>query len=391
MRSRRHVVSALLLATFCQPLLYAQEEQWLQYRHSREAQGILRDIALQSLEIAESRPQAVGLPDLQDEEPIFAKWSTPMAEAGFLWLVLDRSSPHGLPDRLYIDSDGDGALDDEKPVKAYRTDTRWSYFGPVKVLFEGEDGPISYHLNARYYGREGYQRLYVNAGGWYEGTVTVAGQQLHCILIDQNANGVFADQALSFGDADRISVGQKDNPQFRFMGQFLQMGDSLYEMEVARDGAFVVFSQAQGVEYGEVGLPAGITGFCAGGPLGQFDCDPDNGTVRLPVGQYRIEHWAMARKDDAGHNWQVKGQSFGDKGVFQVSSAAKTELQVGEPLVSRLRVDRSGEKYSFNQELRGRLGERIELLRNGTRPRAPKLQVRNKTGSYDRTFNFEYG
>ena len=35
--------------------------------------------------------------------------------------------------------------------------------------------------------------------------------------------------------------------------------------------------------------------------------------------------------------------------------------------------------------------ERIELTRNGSQPRAPKLHIKSKDGSYDRSFNFEYG
>jgi len=127
MRIRCHFLCFVLVPVLLWlPLVCAQEEQWLQYRYSREAQEILRETGLQSLEFLESRPEAVGIPELQDKEPIFAKWSTPMAKEGFLWLVLDRSSPHGIHNQLYIDSDGDGALDDEELVKAYRTDTRSS-------------------------------------------------------------------------------------------------------------------------------------------------------------------------------------------------------------------------------------------------------------------------
>jgi hypothetical protein len=391
MKSRYCVVSILLLNAFCLPFVYAQEEQWLQYRHSREAQEILRQFGSQMLVLVTSRPQEVNLPELADKDPIFAKWATPMVQAGYVWLLLAKSSPQGIHDQLLIDSNCDGRLDDEEPIKAYRMDTRSSYFGPVKLVFDSDDGPISFHLNLRYYGQENYERLDVYAGGWYEGTVTVAGQQLHCVLADQNANGAFDDKALDFSQADRISVGPKDNPQFRLMGKFLGIGKALYAIEASRDGAFVVFSEAQGVEYGELGLPKGITAFGAGGALGQFDCVPEAGIVKLPVGEYKVEHWAITRKDKQGHTWQVKGQSFGKKGVFQVSSAQRTELKVGEPLLAKLQVSRNNTQYSFNQTLKGSLGEGIELLRNGTRPRAPKLHIKNKTGSYERTFNFEYG
>lgn len=391
MRSRSHVLLTSALVLFCLAAASAREEQWLQYRHSRESQAILRQIGTQRLEMAESPPEGVNLPELADKQPVFAKWPTPMVPKGFVWLALVRSSPQGFHNQLYIDSDCDGRLEDEEVIQAYRLGTYSAYFGPVKLVFESNDGPISYHVNLRYYGREDYKRLYVHAGGWYEGTVTVAGQQMYCVLADHNTNGAFDDSALDAGQADRISVAQKDKPQFRYTGQYLGLGETLYELQVCRDGAFVVFSPAADVEYGEVGLPKGISSFSAGGPLGQFDRVPEDGSVKLPVGEYRISHWTTERKDDQGHVWQVKGQSFGEQGVFQVSSAKKAELKVGEPLVATLKVNRGSRQYSFNQELKGSLGEQIELLRNGTRPRPPKLHIKDKTGTYERTFSFEYG
>jgi len=56
-----------------------------------------------------------------------------------------------------------------------------------------------------------------------------------------------------------------------------------------------------------------------------------------------------------------------------------------------LKARKSGSGYSFSQNLLGQLGERIELTRNGAQPPAPKLHVKNKDGTYDRTFSFEYG
>ena len=69
-----------------------------------------------------------------------------------------------------------------------------AYFEPVKLVFKGEDGPISYHLIVRFYqfGQERAQLL-AGAGGWYEGKVTLAGKKRRVQLIDNTVNGVFND------------------------------------------------------------------------------------------------------------------------------------------------------------------------------------------------------
>lgn len=370
-----------------QVLVYDQTEQGIQYRYSREAQDILKQAGIQIIASMASQPEGVTLPDLGGKKTACAKWATPMAKAGYRWLLLANENPK----QLYFDSDGDDRLDDEVPLKAYRRDTHSSYFGPIEVVFETEDGPASYHLNIRYYGYEGEQRFYIYAAGWYEGMVTIGGKQWTCALVDQNVNGIYDDRSLDSSQADRISVSAEGAYQFRLVGKYLQLDESLYEIEVSRERPFVVFTEAQGVGLGEVHFAEEISSFRAGGPNGQFDCIPKAGVVKLPVGQYRIEHWATSRKDNKGYTWQVKGQSFGDTGLFQVSAAQKTELKVGEPLVANLRVSQRGNSYNLNQELKGGLGEQIELLRNGIRPRPPKLHIKDKTGAYERNFSLEYG
>mgnify|MGYP006865143306 CR=1 FL=1 len=149
MRTRWYVALILMLNTVWLPFVCAQEEQWLQYRHSREAQEILRQFGGQMLGLITSRPQEVNLPEVADKDLVFAKWPTPMVERGYVWLLLAKSSPQGIHDQLYIDSNCAGRLDDEEPIKAYRMDTRSSYFGPVKLWFDSDGRPISLHLDLR--------------------------------------------------------------------------------------------------------------------------------------------------------------------------------------------------------------------------------------------------
>jgi len=74
------------------------------------------------------------------------------------------------------------ALDDESPVKCIRREDNESYFEPVKLVFKGEDGPISYHLICRFYqfDKQRGQLLTGRAGRWYEGNVTLAARNDAC-------------------------------------------------------------------------------------------------------------------------------------------------------------------------------------------------------------------
>jgi hypothetical protein len=388
MKSKRYcqliIGIAITIATLSAP---AQDAQWLQYRSVSEASSVVRDIGLQMLSPVGEKPAGVMLPAFTGSEQVFAKWTTPMVAAGYLWIAVDGRN------KLFIDSNGNGHLDDESAIEAYGSDQDSFYlFGPVKVVFQGQDGPVTYHLNIEFYDRPDVKRLLVRTAGWYEGTITIAGQKKQCMLIDYNANGAFNDRSVNFGECDRIQIGGTEAQETRFVGNYIEVDGTLYSSEIARDGAYVKFAKAEGVKVGTVRLPESITELAAGGENGLFILKPEKGQCTLPVGKYRIEHWTIQRSDDKDAEWKLQGAYFGDAGVFDVNEARAAELSIGEPIICTLQASqREPENYYFRQELKGRLGERIELTRNNARPQPPKVRIKNKDGEYDRTFTFEYG
>jgi hypothetical protein len=373
----------------------AQDEQWLQYHSEREAQRIIGDMGTSNPTVLSEKPQGVELPDFKCNDPFFARWTTPMVEAGGLWMAFDRQNKQGRPyDLLYIDSNVDGNLADESAIASYELDysrDRRTSFGPVTVIFKSDDGPITYHLNVQFHNYIARRYLYVRSAGWYEGTIDVAGVKKHCVLIDQNANGTFDDKSLEAHKCDRIRIGKKGERDTRYVGNLIEVDGVLYRPEIARDGAYIKLTKDENVKFGNVRLPESITEFSAGGENGLFTLNPEKGTGSLPVGRYRINYWAIERKDERGKKWNLRGDTLSQKDDFDITADNETELSVSEPIISTLKARRSGSGYSFSQNLQGRLGERIELTRNGARPPAPKLHIKSEDGTYDRLFSFEYG
>lgn len=389
MGKRTHVFITMAIGAFVMmSVARAQDEQWLQYYCQREAGRIVGNIAETTPQITAERPQGVEMPQFAARMQLFAQWSTPMVKSGRLWISLDQSPESGLWDRLYIDSNSNNRLNDEKAVKAYGIRQYETLFGPVKVVFEGEDGPIVYHLNVRFYSSGQTRRLYISSGCWYEGDITVAGTKKRCVLIDHNSNGTFDDKAFGSRDSDRIRIGKGDTG---CVGNYVDIDGVLYNPQIARDGAYIKLAKAENVEFGKILLPETITEFSAGGENGLFTLKPEEGGASLPVGKYRIRDWIVERKDDQGRLWQLKGAGFTARSSFEVNSAGQTELSMGEPVVSFVSARESNGTYSFSQELRGRLDERIELTRNGAQPQAPKLHIKNADGLYDRIYSFSYG
>ena len=108
---------------------WAQPEQWLEYHTGAE------QLAYKLIEGTTNPPPGVALPKL-NAAPFFARWKTPMDPAGGRWLCLDRSRKAGTYDRLFIDSAGNGRLDDKTPIQA-TTQTYMANFPPVRMVFKG--------------------------------------------------------------------------------------------------------------------------------------------------------------------------------------------------------------------------------------------------------------
>jgi hypothetical protein len=335
----------------------AQDEQWLR---------IVGDMTMVRPASVSGKPEGVQLPQFKAAEPYFAKWSTPMVTDGYLWMALDRAGDSGPWDQLYIDSNADGRLDDETAVAAYRTDGSYTYFGPVKVVFETEDGPVSYHLNLRVYTSNGkIRQTYISSGGWYEGEITVDGQKMYCMLIDYNANGTFSDASRDPSGCDRIRIGPKNTRDTGYVGKYIEVDNTLYQAEIARDGAFVKLAKADSVKFGNVRVPETITEFSAGGENGLFTRKPDKGLLSLPVGAYRVNSWSIERTDDKGMKWQLQGRYFREGGDFEVAEGTETSLEIGEPVTTSLDVRRNGDNFEFEKALRGSLGEYVTITRGG--------------------------
>ena len=367
----------------------AAAPQWLRYHTHREAERVVGEVSTIHVEMLTEAPEGVKLPAFKHREPLFAKWSAPMAKDGFVWMAFDGKRKRGPHDRLIIDANGNGDLSDDETAKAFSAHQYGSQFGPVKVVLPGEDGPVAYHLHANCYSQPNYRRLYIQPACWYEGDVRIGGKVWRCQLVDYNANGTFDDSSAKASQMDRIRLGKGDDFETHFVGKYVQVDGALYEVATARDGAFVSFTPRTDVPMGMVRLTTQVTRFRAAGENGLFAVEPVEGTGRLPAGTYRLDRWELERKDERGAVWKAQGSACPNP--FVVREGKTTELAFGEPLTATVKATKTGTTHQFSQSLRGSLGESVSLTRNGSRPSAPKLRIANAARDYDKTFTFEYG
>lgn len=385
MKTQRCLFLALTLlsASLAPGSARAQSEQWLKYIFTSEPK------AYRWIELSTNAPAGVALPQLQ-AVVLYGCWTNELDARG-RWFALDRSVKTGLQNRLFIDRNGDGRLADEAPLVASMRDENSATFAPVKLVFKGEDGPLSYHVIPQLYQLEKDRvQLLLGSGCCYEGTVSLGAKKQRVQLIDQNVNGVFNDLGDEPRNADRISFLNRED-QDRMLGQYVEFEDQLFALEVARDGAFVKVRPATDVRVGKVRVPDGLVQFAAAGKMGHFIRKPDQGEFALPVGKYRVEGWRMERKDAQGSKWFLSGYGFGPRADFEVVPDAPVVLKPGDPIRTQLSASETKGQFSFSLRMLGSFGESVELYKGETRPRAPQLLLTSSEGTFRSTNTFEYG
>jgi hypothetical protein len=379
MKSRLILMALALAGT-----AFAQSEQWLEYHTGTEVRSSTW------VEVTTNPPPDVALPQFAGR-PRFFRWTTPLDPSGGRWICLDRVRKSGPYDRIYVDSNGNGRLDDETPLSSRRTDQYYAYFNPARLVFKGEDGPITYHLSLRTYGSGNEAELVLGSGCWYEGVVTLDGKKTRLQLLDGNINGTFNDLSSNPYDCDRVIV-EGDKGGERFLGKMIEVKGQLFRIEAARDGAFVKLQKAENVALGQVRVPDTISEFTAFGTNGQFIRKPEQGAFTLPAGKYRIYGWKIERKDNKGAKWELSGYGFGEPSAFDVAEAKPATLAVGEPVRAVFQIaEQTNQPVNFRLAFRGRYDEQIQILKGGQRPAGPKLFVATLDGSLRYTNTFEYG
>jgi hypothetical protein len=392
------------MAAGSSPSSPSDQEQWLAYRVGAPGEGPAGATSGQMLDLSNQKPDGVELPTFVSPQPLFAKWKTPMAPAGFLWIALDSSKEDGAYDRLFIDTNADGRLSDEKPAIATYAqrvknaqslkEMQSSFFATVKVLLPSPDGPVAYHLNASLRIQDTKAQLLTTAAGWYEGAIQVGGRQHTCVLFDADCNGAFDDAREDFRQSDRIKIDNAPEAAIGRVGKYISVDGKFWSLQVARDGAWVRFIEPKDLTLGVIRVSGGVARLGVGGASGLFVLPVENGQASLPVGAYRLNRWELQRKDAAGAVWTLSSEAPPTAPAFTVAADKPVTLDLGEPITSTVTVrGPENREYSLTAEgLTGRLGERVTLTRGqGSSVEPPHAVFRNADGSYERRFTFEYG
>ncbi|MFT5154821.1 MAG: hypothetical protein ACI841_004829, partial [Planctomycetota bacterium] len=205
-------------------------------------------------------------------------------------------------------------------------------------------------------------------------TGTVRGKKL--TLIDQNGNGRFDD----FGrDAIVIGKGQAAS----FLSRIVNIGDSLYEVEVSTDGTNITSEPFAGETArldvnknwdGNGTLAAAI--FVSKSRDISFDAaSAKKGGMLVPTGEYRL---TSGYAEKGGESVRI---AAGRMPAVDLAANAKHEVQWGGPVTMEFSYRVKGESISVSSDLKffGNAGEEYHTFQPNAK--SPKIMVKDaKTG-----------
>jgi hypothetical protein len=177
----------------------------------------------------------------------------------------------------------------------------------------------------------------------------------------------------------------------RYLGKLLEVGDEIYRIEVARDGAFVKVQKADDLVFGSVRFPGSIAELVAFGENGHFIRKGGKGAVKLPVGKYQTQSWTIKRKDSRGATWQLTGEDFPESARFEVADSKPVTLDIGEPIRAVLSHADATNEVSFDLAFKGKLNETVSIQKGDQNPPPPRLVLASLDGTYRVTNTFEFG
>lgn len=416
------MTGALLLLVFCVVSVpaYGQGEFKLKYQEFKDESHSLVNFGRQWVQRAREKPTELkGLPDGLGSKAGYFVGHPDGTKTLQLFMAVDP----GNPAKLYIDTDLDSDLSDEKALTATVRGTT-ARFGVVSVKSaDAKDAPamrfaVYAHQRGTVHGatitglvvqpRDDVQSdapfiyLYLSPAGFFSGEATFGEDTYAIVLMDGGLDGRFGKTpgAGARGGNDFLAMdlngdGRFDQPAGELMplGGMVRVGNSYFSVEVEADGSAVRFEDAK-PKLGTLDAESPDVRLSVSSSNGFFRLEGSDGSWQLPVGRYSIAMLQLGSKDEEGVEWTLQCLRPPEKlRQFEIREGETTSLEIGPPLTLATTTSKKGKTVSIGLELTGRAGEPYlpGVEKNGKRQDAPTLKILDENDKELASGSFRYG
>lgn len=311
------------------------------------------------------------------------------------------------PPRLYVDTDADGDLTDEKPidVKVARGQVAYTTLA-VHVPGGPEDTTVRIGLYG-YADLRSYVYLRIAPAGYVRGDVELGGVKRKVAIVDANLDGRYdglatpetlndssASDQIAFGvPKEERGAGQGEETEIAPLSRVVHVGDAYYAVQLAADGSRIEFTATK-PQFGTLDVQCADLHLLLHSEMGTHVLS-GGGSWPLPAGTYALADMRLRRTDADGTQWVYEGAAWnaGKLARFEIRAGKTTTITAGPPLTLDTSVEWRGDTAAIGLTVVGRAGEQYVggVSKNGTALGAPKATIVDRSGKELASGAFEYG
>ncbi len=403
MRTAGRSILIVLFLCAVQSVAWAQGKFALKYEEIEDDADALMRVSGSYQQTVLAKPSELKvLPEGLSEEVSYLVMPIGGREVVF---VLDTGSEKA---QLYVDTDADGDISDEKPISGVGRGLQVS-FGTVSipVLIEGVKTEIRLGIAGWLWGN-GQASLNFYPGGVRTGEVELGGESYKLALADKNLDGRYdgslkPDSPAYSPSGDYIAIDFNRNGEFDRdassmeifpLGRMAQVGNSYYSTEPAPDGSMIEIREVK-PKFGTLDIQNPDMELRLISDAGPYNLSGSDGKWQLPAGNYIAKMIQLKKKDDAGSLWRLEcyGREAGKLARFEIREGETLKIEAGPPLTIKTETGARRDAISIGFSVLGRAGEKYspEVKKDGKRQPPPKLRIVDRSGKELAKGDFEYG
>jgi len=291
--------------------------------------------------------------------------------------------------KLYIDTNRDGSLSNERPLVASKSRGKKQVFPAIAIKGSGGAKTIAKFEVA------GPKALLIYPGVMYGGSIELEGKTHQVFVADGNLDGTYGDcfagQVVG-GSHDVLAIDMNGNrrvdgnvagcAEAMPLPRVVQVNGGYYSVNVAADGKSIEMEKAE-AETGTLQVGTRYANLVVWSANGAYRFGGGKSKCELPVGTYYPSR-IFLRKKDKGVTWTLEGQPGGNLTAFDIKAGQTTKLEIGTPLVGKIDFRRESQPrtLSLGFRLLGRAGEEYEprAYRNKSKMPLPQFKIVDESG-----------
>ena len=313
---------------------------------------------------------------------------------------------------LYVDTNGDGHLSDEKsyPVKVKKLPRREGSeyeYGPILMKSHGGKGGFETNfLASTYHG----QNLFLQPSGYRVGKVRLDDNTYKVAFIDGNFDGRY-DKIFSIptevtyhtgcdlfaidlnGDRKSWQLSLDQISEIMPLSRMVKVRNTYYAIDVAPDGTALELKKVE-PELGRLDFAGTNVKLKLWSEAADQYLFSSEGCWQIPAGSYSALFVELNEMDSEENIWTFSSRlNTGSLRNFEIRPGQTTSFKIGPPFIIKTDIKQIGNRISIGLKLEGCAGEqyRFPVTKGGRQQPAPTFKILDESGEELVSGQFKYG